>query len=53
MDNSNYKKEDVIAELGEIEIGEKACRLSDDEITIFTSNGLSIQNVATARLIFE
>jgi alanine dehydrogenase len=47
------KKEDVYAELGEIVLGNKAGRLTDDEITVFVSSGLSIQDVATARLIYE
>ncbi len=41
------------AELGEIIKGSKASRLNDDEITIFKSNGLAIQDAATAKLIYE
>ena len=41
------------AELGEIVTGKKEGRISDKEITIFKSNGLAIQDAATAKLIYE
>lgn len=41
------------AELGEIITGRKAARLNDNEITLFKSNGLAIQDVATAKLVYE
>lgn len=41
------------AELGDLVIGKKSGRLSNDEITVFKSNGLAIQDVATAKLIYE
>jgi alanine dehydrogenase len=41
------------AELGEIITGKKESRSNDKEITIFKSNGLAIQDAATAKLVFE
>ena len=41
------------AELGEIIIGTKDGRVNDREITIFKSNGLAIQDAATAKLVYE
>jgi alanine dehydrogenase len=41
------------AELGEIITGRKESRISDTEITIFKSNGLAIQDAATAKLVYE
>jgi len=41
------------AELCEIITGKKAARANDKEITLFKSNGLAIQDVATAKLVFE
>jgi alanine dehydrogenase len=41
------KREDVYAEIGEIVTGKKPGRTSDDEITIFDSTGLAIQDIAT------
>ncbi|MCX6273218.1 MAG: ornithine cyclodeaminase family protein [Bacteroidetes bacterium] len=41
------------ADLGEIIKGIKAARVGAEEITIFKSNGLAIQDVATAKLVYE
>jgi alanine dehydrogenase len=41
------------AELGEIITGKKDARTSNKEITIFKSNGLAIQDAATAKLVYE
>lgn len=41
------------AELGEIITGKKEGRTDDNEITVFKSNGLAIQDVATAKLIYD
>jgi ornithine cyclodeaminase/alanine dehydrogenase len=41
------------ASLGEVIAGIKAGRERDDEITLFKSVGLAIQDVATARLVYE
>ena len=41
------------AELGEVIVGEKAGRETDEEITLFKSNGLAIQDAATAKLVYD
>jgi alanine dehydrogenase len=41
------------AELGEIITGQKQGRMNDKEITLFKSNGLAIQDAATAKLVYE
>jgi alanine dehydrogenase len=41
------------AELGEIITGKKKGRENNNEITIFKSNGLAIQDAATAKLIYD
>jgi ornithine cyclodeaminase/alanine dehydrogenase len=41
------------AELGEIITGKKGGRVNDNEITIFKSNGLAIQDVAAAKLVYD
>jgi len=41
------------AELGEIIVGHKPGRINDKEITIFKSNGLAIQDAATAKLVYD
>jgi alanine dehydrogenase len=44
---------DVHAELGEIVAGSKAGRTSDDEIIVFDSTGMALQDVATAAIVYE
>jgi alanine dehydrogenase len=44
---------DVHAELGEIVAGKKPGRESPDEITIFDSTGMALQDVAAAAIVFE
>ncbi|MCX6250699.1 MAG: ornithine cyclodeaminase family protein [Bacteroidetes bacterium] len=41
------------AELGEIITGKKPARTNEKEITIFKSNGLAIQDVAAAHLVYQ
>ena len=47
------RRENVWAELGEITAGSKPGRTSDDEVTVFKSVGLGIQDAAVARLVLE
>jgi len=44
---------DIYATLGEIVAGFKPGRVKDDEITIFDSTGLAIQDVAAASIVFK
>jgi len=46
-------KSHMIAELGEIVTGRKPARTRNDEITLFKSNGLAIQDVAAAKLVYD
>jgi alanine dehydrogenase len=41
------------AELGEVIVGEKVGREGDEEITLFKSNGLAIQDAAAAKLTYD
>jgi alanine dehydrogenase len=43
----------IHAELGEVVTGKKIGRTSEKQITLFKSNGLAIQDVAAARLVYE
>jgi len=47
------KKENVHAELGEIVAGKKAGRTSKEEITIFDSTGMALQDAAAAAIVYE
>jgi len=46
-------EDDIIGTLGQVIIGEIPGRTKNDEITIFDSTGLSIQDMATASLIYR
>jgi alanine dehydrogenase len=47
------RPEDVQAELWEVVAGRKAGRGSEDEITVFDSTGVAVQDVAAAALVYE
>ena len=46
-------RENVHAELGEIVAGKKAGRTSQDEITIFDSTGMALQDAAAAAIVYK
>jgi alanine dehydrogenase len=46
-------KDDIHATLGEVLLGKKKGRLSPDEITVFDSTGLAIQDVSVANLVYK
>jgi ornithine cyclodeaminase/alanine dehydrogenase-like protein (mu-crystallin family) len=47
------KREDVHGELGEIVAGKKPGRTSPEEITIFDSTGMALQDAAAAAMVYE
>ncbi len=47
------KPEDIYAQIGEILVGKKPGRSSDQEITIFDSTGLGIQDVAAGSSVYR
>jgi ornithine cyclodeaminase/alanine dehydrogenase len=46
-------KDHMFADLGEVITGKKPARENDTEITLFKSNGLAIQDAATAKLVYD
>lgn len=46
-------RENVHAELGEVVAGKKPARLTPDEIVIFDSTGMALQDVAAAAAVYE
>ncbi|MFC1579907.1 ornithine cyclodeaminase family protein [Thermodesulfobacteriota bacterium] len=46
-------RDNIYGELGEISVGKKKGRVSEDEITLFDSTGLAIQDVACAWTVYE
>jgi alanine dehydrogenase len=53
LEKDVLRRSDVYAELGEIVAGRKAGRFSNDEITIFDSTGMALQDAAAAALVYE
>ena len=47
------RREDVYAELSEVVAGHKPGRKSDDEIIIFDSTGMALQDVAAAAMVYQ
>ena len=45
-------KDDIWAELGEILTGKKAGRTSTQEITVFDTTGIAVQDAVTAKLVY-
>jgi len=44
---------EIVGEIGEVVLGEVAGRRSDEEITLFKSVGLAVEDVVTAQLVYE
>ena len=53
VSQGRLKRRDIYAELGEIVAGKKLGRTSDDEITLFDSTGLAIQDISTAYVVYK
>ncbi|HZX25790.1 MAG TPA: ornithine cyclodeaminase family protein [Telluria sp.] len=53
LDQGIIAKDDIHAEIGEILLGKKPGRVSEDEITIFDSTGMAIQDNTTAARIYR
>jgi len=47
------KETDIYAEIGQLLAGEKPLREKDDEITIFDTTGMGIQDNVTAVMVYE
>lgn len=53
LHEGSLARDDIHAALGEIVAGLAPGRETDDEITVFDSTGLAVQDVALARLVYE
>lgn len=51
--SSAIKETDIYAEIGQLLAGEKPARENDDEITIFDTTGMAIQDNVTAVMVYE
>ncbi len=53
LSTGQLKPDDICGEIGEVIIGKKKGRISRNDITIFDSTGLAIQDVALADFVFK
>ncbi len=53
ISKGEMRREDIHATIGEVIAGIKPGRESDEEITIFDSTGLAIQDIAVGKVVFE
>jgi ornithine cyclodeaminase/alanine dehydrogenase-like protein (mu-crystallin family) len=53
INSETTTENEVYNTLGEVVIGDKPGRLKGDEITIFKSAGMAIQDVAVAKLVYD
>jgi alanine dehydrogenase len=53
LEKGTLTREEIYGELGEIVCGKKEGRETEEEITVFDSTGLAIQDVATATLLYR
>jgi alanine dehydrogenase len=53
LDQKVMKKDQVHAELGEVVAGTKPGRTSSDEVLVFDSTGMALQDVVTSALVYE
>lgn len=47
------RKDEIAGEIGDVLVGKLQGRASDDEVTVFSSTGLAIQDVATAAIVLR
>ena len=53
IEEGQFSREQVAGEVGELVLGRKSGRESDDEITVFKSCGVAFQDAVTAGLAIE
>jgi ornithine cyclodeaminase/alanine dehydrogenase len=53
IEEGRIRRHHVIAELGAVLNGTKPGRLSDEDITLFKSNGIAFQDVVTADIAYR
>ena len=47
------QESDIHAEIGEILLGKKVGRETEEEITLFDSTGLAVQDIAAANVVYQ
>ncbi len=53
VSEGQFSRKDLAGEIGEIVVGEKPGRTSEEDITLFDSTGLAVQDISTAWKVYE
>ncbi|MDH3365924.1 MAG: hypothetical protein OEM29_07995 [Thermoplasmata archaeon] len=53
IDDGTITEKDVHAELGEVLLGRKSGRESDNEVTVCDLTGIAVQDVVTSQIVYE
>jgi alanine dehydrogenase len=53
LSDSILTRDDIYADIGEVVAGKKPGRVSDDEVTVFDSTGLAVQDIAVAWRVYQ
>ncbi|MEW6593110.1 MAG: alanine dehydrogenase [Candidatus Hadarchaeota archaeon] len=53
LSKGDISRGNIYADLGEVVTGKKSGRTSDDEITVFDSTGLAVQDIATDWVVYK
>ena len=53
LSKGEIRKDEIWAELGEVLTGKKPGRVSTEEITVFDTTGIAVQDAITAKLVYQ
>jgi alanine dehydrogenase len=53
LSKGEISKDEIWAELGEVLTGKKPGRVSTEEITVFDTTGIAVQDAITAKLVYQ
>jgi alanine dehydrogenase len=51
--NGDISRDDIVADIGEIVTGDKTGRTNAEEITVFDSTGLGVQDIVVAKMVYD
>lgn len=51
--NETINKEDIICEIGDVIVGKAKGRLSEDDITVYDTTGIALQDLMTSKIVLD
>lgn len=51
--NGTISKEDIVCEIGDVIVGKAKGRLSDDDITVYDTTGIALQDLMTSKIVLD